>query len=351
MTITRAIAVAACCLIGVAPSTADAQAYNEHVQAYRRGERDRAVAGVASPEALRQELQDWLAQALRSEREDDLNAALLLHTEAAFQQLVETTPMTGGIMPPRPVLLHFAIIERIHDALRARPAHRPFLRAWYLLWEALRQSHPLVSYPADSDYLLLRALVMFPEDGELLLAMGSRYELSWWQWTENSHRDVTGSTSLGVQALARARQYLQRSVRAAQVPSEARMRLSRVLTLLGELDAAADELAKFKTLDEVPVFRYLGLLFEGDIFERRGNLPAAARAYDQAIGLVALPQSALVARAHVAYALGERPEAATRVRTAMTLTATQADPWWWYIRGQSWRLDFYLTRARKMVQQ
>jgi tetratricopeptide (TPR) repeat protein len=180
--------------------------------------------------------------------------------------------------------------------------------------------------------------------------MGARYELSWWLFQENAHHGVNGRGSADG-LLRTARDYFRKSVRNTPTPSESVMRLSRVLTLLGDLDAAGSEIEKFKAVSEGPAFRYLGLLFEGDLLERRGNLAAAARAYDQAIGLVSVPQSALIARAHVAYVLGERRDAAARVATAMALSPKQSDPWWWYIRGMSWRVNFYLASTRRMVKQ
>jgi tetratricopeptide (TPR) repeat protein len=282
--------------------------------------------------------------AVRQKRAGDLKAALMLHTEVAFGRLA----LTG--VPDRTWLpIHFAVVDSVHGALRALPQQRAFLRLWYLLWESLRQSNPIWIDRSQADYLET-GLDLFPEDSEMLLAMGARYELRWWYWQQNSHHGVDGKGS-AENLLRTARDYLRKSARSAPTPSESVMRLSRVLTQLGELDAATSELEKFKAVGEGPAFQYLGLLFEGDLLERRGNLPAAARAYDQAIGLVGVPQSALVARAHVAYALGERREAAARVASAMALTHKQSDPWWWYIRGMSWRINFYLAATRKMVQQ
>jgi tetratricopeptide (TPR) repeat protein len=345
MTLTSASAVVACCLMGVWPSIAGAQTYDDVIRAYRHGEFDRAVADVgAIVESIdgKAEREAWLRKAAREKRGADVSAALLLHTEVAFERLALTGPPGRGSMP-----VHFDIVDSIYGALRPLPERRAFLRIWYLLWESLRQSiggeRPLRDYLEDG-------LDMFPGDSELLLAMGARYELSWWAFRENSHHAVNGRGS-AAGLLRTARDYLRKSVRSTPTPSESVMRLARVLTQLGELDAAASEVEKFKTVGEGPAFRYLGLLFEGDLLERRGNLAAAARAYDQAIGLVAVPQSALIARAHVAYALGERRDAAARVATAMDLTPKQSDPWWWYIRGMSWRVNFYLATTRKMVQQ
>ena len=341
------IALVACCLIGLVPSSADAQTYEQLIRAYRRGEFDSAVmvmSALIESAERRREREDWLNLAVKEQRGADLAAALMLHTEVAFSRVAFTGPPESSNMP-----VHFVIVDFIYDALRPLPDRRTFLRNWYLLWESLRQSNPVWINRGRADYLR-RGLDMFPDDSELLLAMGARYELAWWALQENSHHRVDGGGS-AESLLRSARDYLRKSSRSPQPTSETNLRLSRVLTLLGELDAASAELERFKTVREGPVLQYLGLLFEGDLLERRGNLTAAARAYDQAVALVGVPQSALIARAHLAYVLGERRDAAAAVVTAMGLSEKQSDPWWWYIRGMSWRAIFYLDRGRRMVRQ
>lgn len=328
-----------------------AQAYHDAVRAFRRGEVERAVDRLAAIEEtgdFRRERHEWLAKALDEDRSADIHAALLLHTELAFERLSTLPPGVNPLRPPAALSVQLDAVERIHNAIRRLPSHRGFLRTWYLLWEAYRQTHPLTTYPPKCEYLL-RALESFPDDGELLLAMGSRYEQRWWLQADNAHRVTAGRTRAGVEFLRSAREFLQKSVKARPAPSEALMRLSRVLILLGELDEAAAILARFQQVREGPAFQYLAFLFEGDLHERRGNLSAAARAYDNALKLVNVPQSARVARAHVAHALGERRDAASHVIAAMQSPLTQSDPYWWYVRGQAWRLEFYLSRTRGLV--
>jgi hypothetical protein len=96
-------------------------------------------------------------------------------------------------------------------------------------------------------------------------------------------------------------------------------------------------------------FRYLAALFEGDMHEQRSDYAAAAAAYDRASRLTDRPQSALIAKAHVAYLQGQRAEAASTVANALTSTSEGADPWWPYIYGLSWRFDSYRKAARAMV--
>jgi len=127
------------------------------------------------------------------------------------------------------------------------------------------------------------------------------------------------------------------------------LRLTNVLLELNELDDVSGLVTDYNWTPEGPAFEYLARLFEGGLHERRGNRPAAAAAYDRAIGLVALPQTAQVARAHLAYLEGERLQAAAILAPALADRSNRTDPWWAYIRGQAWRFDSYLKMAHTLV--
>ncbi len=118
---------------------------------------------------------------------------------------------------------------------------------------------------------------------------------------------------------------------------------------MDDLEEASRLLTEHDWTPEGPAFEYLARLFEGDLHERRGNRPAAAAAYDRAIGLIAVPQTAQVARAHLAHLEGQRSQAAATVTAALANRSDRTDPWWAYIRGQAWRFDSYLKIARSMV--
>ncbi len=76
---------------------------------------------------------------------------------------------------------------------------------------------------------------------------------------------------------------------------------------------------------------------------------AAVAAYDRAIELVAMPQSARIAKAHALHLDGRRSDAAATATEAVTERGNQSDPWWPYIHGQAWRFEAYLKIARAMV--
>jgi hypothetical protein len=227
-------------------------------------------------------------------------------------------------------------------------AKTSFLRSWYLLWESFRQVHVNQSIPFELDFLA-DALDAFPNDSQMLLAAGARHQLTWRMSLENAQRDPDGEPPSLRKLLMEARSYLRRSLKANAKESEARLRLVDVLLELNDLEDVAGLLSGHNWPADGPTFEYLARLFEGDLHERRGDRPAAAAAYDRAIGLAAVPQSAQVARAHIAHLEGQRAQAAALVTPALANRDDRMDPWWPYIRGQAWRFESYVKLAHATV--
>jgi tetratricopeptide (TPR) repeat protein len=197
--------------------------------------------------------------------------------------------------------------------------------------------------------LLPEALEAYPDDSEILLGAGARYELLWWRLSENSHRDLVGGQFSSRDRLVRASGYLRRSIAANPAESEARLRLARVLAELGEYREGLAVIAGDDWKSD-SVFEYLARMVEGDVYERLGDSGAAAATYDKAIPLVRVPQSARMAKAFLEHQSGARQEAVEEVLRATSLPLDENDPWWVYLRGQLWRRDRYLKRLREMVQ-
>ena len=193
------------------------------------------------------------------------------------------------------------------------------------------------------------ALAAFPSDSRVLLAAGSRYELAWWMSLENAQRDLEREPLGVTKLLTTARDYLRRSLAADPGEAEARLRLAHVLLELNELTSVPAILSSHDWTPDGPAFEYLARLFEGDLHERRGDRAAAAAAYDRAIALVDAPQSALVAKAHLAHLDGRRAEAAQTVAPVLSGNVKGADPWWPFVRGQAWRFEAYRKAAHAQV--
>lgn len=325
-------------------------AYDELLNVYRSGAIDRAIDefdALLEPKEWEQQrapyvrIETWILRAELRKYRADLEAMLMLCTEAILRAWPPHSrfPIKG--------FTYSELLARLHGALRAMNPHSPFLKTWYLLWESYRQVQVHVIWKGWPDYLD-EALAAFPDDAQVLLAAGAREEQAWWMLTENAVRDP-GGRGEGSGLLTAGRDYLRRSVAADPKEPEARLRLSHVLLELGAFDEAGTVLSTYQWQPDEPAFEYLARLFEGNVHERRGDTKGAVAAYDRAIALVAMPQSARVAKAHALHLDGQRSEAAETAINALTGRKDQSDPWWFYIGGLAWRFEPYLKIARSMV--
>ena len=324
-----------------------AATYADLLRTYRSGAFEsgvKALDAVLTEKDGQRQTHQWIEYSVRLKRQGDLEAALLICTEAIMVAWAQ-----DDVYPERSLRTRGDPLRRLHQALKTMDRRSPFLRAWYLLWESFRQTQVYLPLP-ELDYLD-EALDAFPNDAQVLLAAGSRQELNWLMSFSNSQRDPLGEPPAVTRFLVDARGFLRRSLAADDTESEARLRLVRVLLALNELGEAAETFAGYNWPAAGRGFEYLARLFEGDLHERRGDRAAAAKAYDRAIALVAVPQAARIARAHLAHSEGLRAEAAASVMRALSEPPTESDPWWWYIRGQAWLFDGYLKAARAMVRQ
>jgi tetratricopeptide (TPR) repeat protein len=327
-------------------SESDAHAYEDLLTVYRGGEIERAVEGLARLLAAsggQRQITRWIGEMQDANRRSELEAALLLYSDAIMILWSHDDPY-----PTRKLEPYMAPFERLHLTLKRMDPKSPFLRAWYLLWESFRHVHVNQLVPVELDYLD-EALAAFPVDAQILLAAGSRQELYWWMSLENAQRDPGREPPSITRFLTGARDYLRRSVTADPNEPEARLRLVHVLLELNDFADVSRLLAEHDWTADGAAFEYLARLFEGDLHERQGDRTAAAAAYDRAIALVAAPQSARIARAHLAHLDGRRSEAVATVAPALSDRSDQADPWWPYIRGQAWRFEGYLRIAHSMV--
>ncbi len=287
-------------------------------------------------------MNDWLVSARRARRVADIQVVLMLYTESALDGFSEG--LTLGL---RSWFGQQAAIHHIVGTLRSLGPATPFMRAWYLLWESLEQGSGIRTTTNGTEYLRF-AIEDFPDDPEVLLAAGSREEMRWWNWSANPQRRPSGGDTSD-KRLQTAADWLRRSLAADPLPPEPRLRLGRVLFLLGDIQTAETELRRSTSESIEPGFRYLGFLFLGDLLERRGDHASAATAYRSAIGLVPGDQSARVAAAQLAHKEARRAEAAQEIGRALARPPTSSDPWWLYTRGQWWRLEQRLAAARALV--
>ncbi len=324
----------------------DVRAYDKLLDRYRSGAIEGAIADLRKLLTAgngQRQINRWIDGARASNRRTDLQGVLLLITEAMMAIWDTDDPFPFGRLAP-----YMIPVQRLHVELKEMDARTPFLKAWYLLWESFRHVHGNQRVPTELDFMPA-ALAAFPSDGRVLLAAGSRYELAWSISLENAHRNLEREPLGLTKLLGTARDYLRRSLAADSGEGEARLRLARVLLELNELSSVAPILSSHDWTPEGPAFEYLARLFEGDLHERKGDREAAAAAYDRAITLVDAPQSALVAKAHLAHLDGRRAEAAETVALVLSGNVKGADPWWPFVRGQAWRFAAYRKAAHAQV--
>ena len=316
------------------------------VRLYRTESIDRAVDGLAEFVVLKRSraaARMWLnVPAPSADSRRHLEAGLMLYSEALGRI------WSNELDPYGPATPYIQTLIDLQERLRDLDDDSPFLRSWYLYWESFGHAVANRPLPRPLDYLDV-ALRAFPDDSDVLMAAGSRFELRWWFADENRHRDPRSSGAANEGLLVRARDYLRRSVAADPTHIEARLRLVRVLLELNDLDAASQAVATPHWSTPDPALAYLASLFEGELRQRQGNYEAAVRAYESAIAKSSQAQSARVARAHLEHAVGSHAEAAAIVIEGVSATSTDNDPWWVYARGQVWHLDGHLRRLRLMV--
>jgi tetratricopeptide (TPR) repeat protein len=314
--------------------------YTEAIDLFRRGEDERALkklAGIMGFEVSRE--RDALFTALDSKWRGEseraaatMRGAAMLHTARAFAAL---NRYNDGEFRYQ---LFFA--QSFVDKLASRDRHDPFVRTWPLMVLAVLQEGRMVLAASEFGR---RVRDPGGDSAELLLALGANEEMAWWiRHEEDADPGVKGD-------LKDAERHYRQALIIAPTLMEARLRLGRVLTLRDDPEGIKI-LGQIGESAESP-FRYLARLFEGDVFEKRGDMAEAERRYSTAVSLIPTAQSAYMALAHVRHARGARAEAAQDVRSSAGVkdAPDTADPWFWYSRGSAWRGPGYVDDLRKMI--
>jgi tetratricopeptide (TPR) repeat protein len=314
--------------------------YIEAVDLFRRGEDELALkklAGIMAFEATRE--RDALFIALDSKWRGEseraaatMRGAAMLHTARAFAALSRNN--NGEFR----YQLLFA--QSFVDKLASRDRREPFAHTWPLMILALLQEGRMVLAATEFGR---RVRDPAGDSPELLLALGATEEMAWWiHHEEDADPGVKGD-------LKDAERHYRQALIIAPTFIEARLRLGRVLALRDDPEGIKI-LGQIGESAESP-FRYLARLFEGDVFEKRGDTAEAERRYSAAVSLMPTAQSAYMALAHVRHARGARAEAAQDVRSSAGVknAPDTADPWFWYSRGTAWRGPGYIDGLKKMI--
>lgn len=172
----------------------------------------------------------------------------------------------------------------------------------------------------------LRGLAIGVDDRSGILTRGTRAQVErnrWLQWAENGYRQLLADQP----AFTRAR-----------------VRLGRVLWLLGKRDGALVALERARTDASEPLQQYLALMFLGALHDEKREYDAARVAYEQAMALVPVSQAATVALGHLDVMAGRPSRAQERAR-AFLAKPSVPDPWWTYENGGiEWESVYWLRR-------
>jgi tetratricopeptide (TPR) repeat protein len=322
-------------------TVAKQSSYTDVIELYRRGQDEAALHGLAAltPKEVTA-ARDALLKAFDISSGEESNrvagtirAAVLLHTTRAF-----VVRSHGDF---NEFAIQFKIASTYIDKLASRDRRGAFVRTWRL--QVLASLHGQMAVAAAREFGR-RERDPAGDPPELLLALGATEEIGW-----ALHRDSDTDPGVNGDLKEAERNYRQALVIMPDL-TEARLRLGRVLALRGDGDALKN-LEQIGPGSEEP-YRCLARLFEGEIFEERGDLAEAERRYLAAVSLVPTAQSAYMALAHVRHARGARGEAAEDIRSTTRApdVPDTADPWFWYARGTSWRGFKYSDDLRTMIQ-
>lgn len=233
---------------------------------------------------------------------------------------------------------------------RADPGRDEMVRQWYRATAAWMQRHE----DHDSAHLG-RARELFPADPDILFLSACQRETYAGVQIQAAVQSAVLATGVTLEVgserteLREAERLFRRTLEIRPEHAEARMRLGRVLALLGRHADAAVELRRASEALTETQLRYYVSLFLGAEEEALGNREAARTAYEQANTLAPVAQSPLLALSQLARRNGDRAAALRAMDRmfALEIDDPHDDPWWWYYVDQGRDADDLLDSMRR----
>jgi hypothetical protein len=283
-----------------------------------------------------------------------ITRAVLLHTDVAIMlddDRDRTTPVTAASANSAGLI----VLDGRQQGLVDRPPHWRFSRTllelpphaawrgevprrWYVATAAFMQG---LSRLSDLVPHLERAQRLFPDDPDVLFAVGMLHEAMASPEVQDAAHETAlpDGMKLGVLSarahLGEARAAFRRALDQRPEFADARVRLGRVLDLLGRHDEAARELERVGLADGEMRLRYFAALFLGSAQEALGRHEAAAASFARAADLYPRAQSPHLALSRLARAAGNHAGAIAALEKVLALPADESardDPWWQYLR-------------------
>ena len=225
--------------------------------------------------------------------------------------------------------------------LELRPEDGSFdepTRGWYLAVAAFMQSRTRV---ADLVPHLERARRLFENDPDVLFATAMLHETMASPEVQDAVLEQPLPPGLKPLVTAarihfgEARTFFRRAVERRPGFTEARIRLGRVLSLLGRHEDAVRELETVAMDGADDRLRYLAALFLGGAREALGRHQAAVESFQRAAALYPAAQSPHVALSRLARASGNHAGAVASLQKILVMPREESareDPWWRYLR-------------------
>lgn len=292
-----------------------------------------------------------------------LKRGALLHTDIALRMLPPPYISTPGKSYHQGITLsdgaplgvsrseiHWGIARQLLAKVRptrfarAAPQHDQMVHDWYTATVAWMQH---VEYHDQRH--LAQAYALFPDDADILFFLGCEHETYATPYIQNAMRSVRDNRmAFKIQStraeLTKAETLFRRAVSVQPTFPAARLRLGRVLTLLGDsLPEAERQITVARAAFHDSTDRYFAELFLASVSEMEGNLDAARSGYMRAADLFPEAQSPLLALSALVRRLNDLTTPSTLLYPL--LKGDRSDPWWIY---HSWQGHDADTRLRAM---
>lgn len=310
-----------------APAAVD---YGAALRAYVVGH-DAAKAalmlGGLTPPKLWPAAEEYLAT-----RQASPAAAATLHLEIAVGVVTLSTELAQDHLTLAQQFLRHLQAPRPGGALMSGPEFAAFGERWFT---AAASAFLMVNDPTRARPLIERGLRLAPASPDLRLMAGIFEELVALATSLDDARTSVQQRQIQTartQGFMRARARFEKLLADRPGFTRARIRLGRVLWMLGERDAALVELLRAQSETREPEQKYLVAMFLGALYEQQGNVTGARVAYEAALAAAPRSQAATVALGHLDVMAG-RPDRAQALARTLLAKPPVADGWWSYKNG------------------
>ncbi len=283
-----------------------------------------------------------------------LARAILLHTDVAvFDSLAAARTDSNQVLSV--ASQHFGMAMALVDLVRRETPASDLPRLWYRAVATFLREHLDVG---SGPMFMRRAVSFFPNDPRLLLLAGILHEFL---------ASTTVQAPLGLKNdpnlrtlvigddrtnLRTAQDFLRRAVDLEPGLVEARLRLGRVTTQLGDPQKGLDELNSALSLPCEPRQRFYAWLFSGQAHAALDRREAARSAYRAALQLFPDAQSASIALAYLERRHGDGVAATQAVQRVLSgMAAVADDPWIDYANGPVGIAELELQRLRQALRE